>query len=93
MLKKFNKYIIIIITFYIFWLGVLPLCLSAGVKALCKNFTANSDYTITINKPAFKLSVIPILSFETPFVTIKQKSSKDRAVIKNFKIRIRLLPL
>ncbi len=93
MLKKFNKYIIIIITFYIFWLGVLPLCLSAGVKALCKNLTANSDYTITINKPAFKLSVIPILSFETPFVTIKQKSGKDRAVIKNFKIRIRLLPL
>ena len=93
MLKKLNKYIIIIILFYIFWIGVLPLIMSRGAKELCKSITANTDYVITLNNPKFRLSVLPTLGFEASGISAEQKSGSDSAEIKNFKIVIRLLPL
>ena len=93
MLKKFNKYIVIIITFYIFYLGILPFILTGAVKKICKTVTAESNYTLTIEKPVFRLSVIPTVSFSAKEISLKQKNSIDCAEISNFKIAIRLFPL
>ena len=65
MLKKIKKYIIIIITFYIIYLGVLPVVLNYGIKSLCKRVTSNSNYTLSIENPRFRFSVLPTMRFET----------------------------
>lgn len=93
MLKRINKYIIIIITFYIFYLGVLPLVFSGAVKGLCKNITAKSNYTLNVENPAFRFSILPVASFKANNIILKQKNSIDKIQIKDFKITIRLLPL
>ena len=93
MLKRINKYIIIIITFYIFYLGVLPLVFSGAVKGLCKNITAKSNYTLNVENPDFRFSILPVASFKANNIILKQKNSIDKIQIKDFKITIRLLPL
>ena len=93
MLKRINKYVIIIITFYILYLGVLPLVLTGAVKELCKTVTADSNYTVNIETPSFRFSLLPTGAFEAKDITIKQKNSIDKFQIKDFKIKVRLLPL
>ena len=93
MLKKINKYIIIIIIFYILYLGILPLILSCAVKELCKTVTAETNYTLSIENPSFRFSILPTAAFDAKDISLKQKNSIDKFQLKDFKIKIRLFPI
>lgn len=93
MSKLINKYVIAIISFYIFWLGLLPLILSNTVTVLCSNLSHNSGYEILIERPKFKLYVIPLIRFKADSIYIKDKDSSDLLSTKNFYVKMRLLPL
>lgn len=88
-----NKYIIAILGFYIFWLGILPLVLSKGVGILCKNISHNSKYEVVISKPTIKTSITPILNLSSEKFAIKNPKNKNSIEIGNLKLKIRLLPL
>lgn len=88
-----NKVIILIISFYIFWLGVLPVIISKSITALCKNFSHNSDYNFEIVNPKTKLSLLPVATFKADKLVVKDKNNSFSSDIENFKIKLRLLPL
>lgn len=93
MYRLVKKYIIIILTFYIFWLGLLPLLLSKTVSVLCGYFSANSDYEITVEKPQIKLYLTPVVRFKVKSFSIKNKNLKDNLRTENVYIKLRILPL
>lgn len=91
MLKK--KLIIIITSFYILYLGVLPLVLSKTAEILCNNFSNNSDYEIKLSNPKVKFSVLPTIRFSADEISINSKTNNLKSDIKNFDIKLRILPL
>ncbi len=88
-----KKYIIIIIGFYIFWMGILPFAITKTAKVLCTNFSHNSNYEIKLDNPYSRLYPIPIGKFGAEKITLKSKTDNTQAEIENFKIKLRLLPL
>jgi len=91
--KLVNKYIIAIILFYIFWLGLLPLLLTKTVTVLCRNLSHNSDYQINIDNPSVRLYFTPILKFKANSFAVKSKISDDVVRADNLYVKIRILPL
>lgn len=88
-----NKYIISIIGFYIFWMGILPFALTNTVKVVCNNFSHNSNYEITLENPKTILTPIPVGKFTADKIALKSKIDNTTAEVDGFKIKIRLLPL
>ncbi len=88
-----RKYIITIIGFYIFWMGILPLVITNTAKVLCKNYSHNSNYEITLDNPRTILTPLPVCKFSANKISVKSKTDNTKADIENFKIKIRLLPL
>lgn len=88
-----KKYIIIITTFYIFWMGILPLAITNTAKVLCKNFSHNSNYEIRLENPYSHLYPTPIGKFGADKIILKSKTDNTQAEINNFKIKLRLLPI
>ncbi len=88
-----KKYIIIIIGFYIFWMGILPFAITNTAKVLCKNFSHNSNYEIKLDNPYTRLYPIPVAKFGADKITLKSKTDTTQAEINDFKIKLRLLTL
>ncbi len=93
MFKFVNKYIIGIITFYIIWLGLLPLVLTKTVTVLCNNLSHNSGYVITMENPKVKLYFTPVIKFKADIFSLKDKDSSDVFNANNLSVKIRILPL
>lgn len=93
MFRYVNKYVIGIITFYIIWLGLLPLVLTKTVTVLCNNLSRNSGYEIRIEKPEIKLYFTPVVKFKADIFSIKDKDSSDVFNADDLSVRIRLFPL
>ncbi len=93
MYTSLKKYVIIILLFYLFWLGLLPLILSKTVTVLCQNFSHNSNYEIKVEKPQVRLYFRPIIKFRAASVYFKDKKSTDILRADNPYIKLRLLPL
>lgn len=91
--KFINKYVIAILGFYIFWLGLLPLVLSKGVGVLCENISHNSKYDINIVNPQIKTSVIPNLTFSVENLAINNPANKNKLSLNDLSLKVRLLPL
>lgn len=88
-----KKYIITIIGFYIFWMGVLPFVVTNTAKVLCKNYSHNSNYEIILDNPRTILTPLPTGKFCADRISVKSKTDNTKAELENFKIKIRLLPL
>ncbi len=88
-----NKYVITIIGFYIFWMGILPFAITNTAKILCKNFSHNSEYEIKLENPQTRLYPIPIAKFTANQICLKSKKDNSEIELDNFKIKLRLLPL
>ena len=88
-----KKYIITIIGFYIFWMGILPFVITNTAKVLCKNYSHNSDYEIVLEKPRTVLTPLPVGKFRADRIAVNSKKDNTKVEIDNFKIKIRLLPL
>lgn len=93
MFKLVNKYVIAIISFYIFWLGLLPLVLSKTVTVLCNNFSHNYDYQISVENPKVRLYFIPVIKFKADSIYLKDKDTSDLLKADGVNIKLRLLPL
>jgi len=93
MSKLVNKYIITIIIFYIFWLGLLPSVLSKTVLVLCENFSHNTNYKISVQNPKIILSPIPVVKLKADAVFFENKKSGDSMGSDKLQAQIRLLPL
>ena len=93
MSKFVNKYTIALLSFYIFWLGILPLVLQNAVTILCKNFSHNSRYEITVIKPRIKTYLFPVIKFSADDLKIKNKTSDNVIDTKNISCKLRILPL
>lgn len=89
----FNKYIIIIISFYAFWIGGLPYIFSKTLPVVCENLSHNSNFVIEVEKPKLKLNVLPTAKIKSNILKIKSKTSDDFIIIYNPEIKFRLLPL
>ncbi len=93
MSKVIKKYIVVITSFYIFWLGILPLLLSNTVTVLCNNISYNSNHEIIIEKPQIRLYFTPVINFKAKSISYKNKTVKDSFAIDDFALKIRILPL
>ena len=93
MTKFINKYVIAIIGFYIFWLGILPLILSNTVTVLCQNLSHNSNYEIVVKNPQIKTYFVPAVKFKSGYVSLKSKKSSEVFRAENLSAKVRLLPL
>jgi len=93
MKQIFNKYIIIILSFYAFWILGLPFIFSETFPKVCENISLNSDYTVEIEKPQLFLSPLPVARLKAKSISIKAKNKEDFTRIDNFETSIRLLPL
>lgn len=91
--KILKKYIVIILGIYLFWLGGVPLILSALIKTVAENITFNSPYDIDIKKPRIVTSPLPTLLLKAEQLDIKNKNSNEKLHIVNPRVKIRLLPL
>ena len=54
-----NKILLILIGFYIFWLGVLPFIVNNVAQKVCEKPISFSNYQIQIVEPKIELSVLP----------------------------------
>ena len=88
-----NKIFIIIISFYIFWLGILPLALTKAVSPICKNISVNTDLQISLTNPRIKTYLTPNLKLNADNLIIADKKNNFDTDIRNFSIKIRVLPL
>lgn len=91
MTKK--KIIVFIIGFYIFWLGLMPVLISETAKALCKNFSHNSNYKIELESFKTKLSILPIIRFEAKKIAVESRIDNSNLELDGVKVKLRLLPL
>ena len=88
----FNKYIIIILSFYAFWILGLPFIFTELLPKVCENISLNSDFTIEMDKPQLYLTPLPKASFKAKNIKVKSKKTEDFTSIENFETSIRLLP-
>ena len=79
-----NKILILVIGFYVFWIGVLPFGLSNLVGVFCKNISHNSQIEIKITKPLVLLSPIPNINFKAENIFVKTKDQSITLNINNF---------
>ncbi|MBR6127060.1 hypothetical protein IKQ21_05175 [bacterium] len=93
MSNSLKKYIFIILGICIFWLGGIPLILSAGMKIVAENMSYNSDYNIKIVNPKLITSILPTATLKASEIDISAKNSNEKLHIIKPRIRIRLLPL
>lgn len=91
--KHINKYVIAILGFYIFWLGLLPLALSKGVEVLCENFSHNSKYDISVIAPQIKTSILPNVIFKAEKISISNPKNKNDFSASKLNLKVRILPL
>ena len=75
-----NKFIIFLIGFYIFWLGLMPLLATNLVKVLTKNFSHNSKYEIVIENPKVTCSILPVVSFSANKIDIRSKLKNQNLI-------------
>ena len=88
-----KKYIIIVVSILIVWLGGVPLFLSAFIPILFENLSHNSEYVIKIEKPVVYTNILPFIRIKTDSVYISSKETKDNISIQGLNIKVRLLPL
>ena len=93
MRRIFNKYIIIILCFYAFWILGLPFIFSKTVPIVCQNISERTNYSLEIEKPKLRLSVLPVATLSSDKFKITEKESNNYTLIHNPKIRLRLFPL
>ena len=93
MKQIFSKYIITIIIILTFWLTVFPFLLSKALIVVCENLSDNTSYKIELVKPQIYTSIVPTTGIKADSVIIKSKNSQDNLLIKDLKIKFRLLPL
>ncbi len=93
MRKIFNKYIIIILCFYAFWILGLPFIFAKTLPLVCKKISEKTPYQIEAVKPVLKLSILPSALIKAEEFKISEKDSNDYTLIHNPNIKIRLLPL
>ena len=91
MLKK--KILLVLIGFYIFWLGVLPLVLNNLASFVFKDFVSYSNYDIKIEHPRVKLYILPIIKISADKIAVHSKAKTDSLIVDKFQIKLRLLPL
>lgn len=88
-----NKLFILLVGFYIFWLGVLPLVLTSSVETLCEKFFQKTNYSLDIKEPQVKLSILPILTFKANEIILSSKLNSDKININNLEFKLRILPI
>ena len=88
-----NKYIIIILSFYAFWILGLPFIFAKVLPEVCENISINSEYTVEIDKPQLYLSPLPTAKIKAKSISVKAKKADDYTRVENFESSIRLLPL
>lgn len=93
MSKFINKYIIFLIGFYIFWLGIFPQLAVRSVLVVCQNLSHNSSYKIEIVNPKIRTDILPVMRIYADKISVVSKKDVFSANIENFKIKFRLLPL
>ena len=93
MKQIYKKYITIIISFYTFWLVVLPLFFNCTTPFLCKLISNKTNYIINVEKPRLYLNVIPTINIQAKNIKIKEKNSNNNIQISKFNSTARLLPL
>ena len=88
-----NKFVLSVIGFYIFYLGILPFVSASIIQVLCANFSMNSAYKIEVNNPRVIFSVLPRVTIKADSIKVKAPQNSLVAETENFKIKLRLLPL
>ncbi len=86
-----NKFVIFLIGFYTFWLGVLPLILNNTVSNLCDFLSNKSKFSISIKTPRIILSVIPTVKIKAQSISFK--TGNNHIQIEEPNINLRILPL
>ena len=93
MKRILNKYIIIILIFYAFWILGLPFLFAKTLPEVCENISLNTDYQIKIEKPRLILTPLPVARVKAKTIEIKSKKARDYTKIEDFDASLRLLPL
>ena len=93
MKQIFNKYIILILGIYAFWIGGVPAIFTKALPVVCENISINSNYNVEILNPKLRLSVLPKAQFNALKINVEDKTTQNISTIDNFKIDLRLLPL
>ena len=91
--KYINKYTIIILSFYIFWLFIIPFIFAEILPVICENISYNSGYKIEIINPHLKQSFLPSAKIQADKIHIQEKDSNDFVTVEKFDMQFRLLPL
>lgn len=92
MKQIFNKYIIVILIFYAFWILGLPFIFARILPEVCENISHNTDYELKIEKPVLILTPLPTAIVKAKNIELKSKVTEDATEIENFEISFRLLP-
>ena len=93
MSKLINKYIIFLIGFYVFWLGIFPQIAVRSVLVICQNLSHNTKYKIEVVNPKIRTDILPVMRVYADRISVASKKDVFSANIENFKIKFRLLPL
>ena len=93
MSKLINKYIIILIGFYVFWLGIFPQIAVKSFLVVCKNLSHNTNYKIEVVNPKIRTDILPVMRIYADKISVASKKDVFSANVENFKVKFRLLPL
>ena len=91
--KIINKYIIGVLGFYIFWIGIMPHAITGIVNVVCKNINHNTRYTINVENFKTRLSVLPTISFKADKIVFGFDDKSFETKLDDFNLQCRILPL
>lgn len=93
MKKNLKQYIILTLSFYAVWILAVPFTVNSLVPIVCKNISYNSNYSVDVQAPQMRLSVLPVAKFSAENIKVVQKKSNESIIFTNPHAAIRLLPL
>lgn len=93
MSRFFNKYIFIIIGFYIIWLGILPFTAEKLLPAICENISYNSNYIVKLERPTIRTSILPKILLKADSIELKEKNTNNFINVDSPFINLRILPI
>ena len=93
MSKFINKYVLILVGLYIFWIWGVPFIVTQTVKAVCENISRTSEYELRLENFRTRTSLLPHLIFYADSAELRSKKSNTQASMKDFNLKLRVLPL
>lgn len=93
MIKKYSKFIYIILIFYLFWLALIPLACNHIFNAIIPQILEKSGINLEIENFRIRTSILPHITIKAENISLLNKDNSTALNINHSKLSVKILPL